>query len=91
MNKKQGLTFEQHIELGRTLNEMRDLLIKATNLMQRGYGKTYWIRRYYIIDRNISEYKSQFENLMFDEHPEKADMEVYYGDKYRKQGAQHDQ
>lgn len=79
MTKKTGLTFEQHLALGRRLRGMTEEVTKLIVLLGRAYPiKNYEPYALKVLG-GLCRLRSNLEDDMFREHPDRANLKVYYG------------
>jgi hypothetical protein len=79
MAKKNGLTMEQHREIGSTLHAMRDYCEHLSAIMGRAYpSRSPVLRSLSYVRMYLSKLRSELEDAMFKEHPNEGDLHVYY-------------
>lgn len=77
---KKGISLEEHIMCGAILKRMGNDISKLLTLMSVGYTSNSKLnKKLWRIRDDIVSVKSEAENAMFREHPEKASIKVYYG------------
>lgn len=82
MAKKPGIPFERHDELAEKLFSIREFLLKTEVELANSFPTTgVQSKPYRFIERarkDVDEARSALENLMFQDHPEKAKLGIYY-------------
>ena len=79
MTKKTGLTFEQHLTLGRRLREINNEITEMYVLLVNAYPLKLNGPHVLRVRDGLSRLRSSLEDIMFREHPYKATTKVYYG------------
>jgi hypothetical protein len=82
MTKKTPLTFEQHEELGRTLEQIRNALqtryVQVANAYPQTGPNSVAVRKLKSALADVNEARSALDSAVFREYPEQAETTVYY-------------
>lgn len=76
MKTKPKMTYEEHVQFGRMLKDMRLMLCKACN---EGGVRSRESRAALSMEKKLDQVRSVFEGPLYRNYPDKANFEVYYG------------
>jgi hypothetical protein len=76
MKPKPKMTYEEHVQFGRMLKDIRLMLFKACN---EGGVSSREARAAQSMEKKLNQVQSIFEGPLFRNYPDKANFEVYYG------------
>lgn len=82
MPQKSRLTYDEHVELGRALNkqcaELRPLSVQVATAYPLSGSAGKPGRKLQAAVRAIEEAKAALDTALFSEHPEQAEVTIYY-------------
>lgn len=81
MTRRYKPTFEEYVEIGKQLKQLNMLLVESGVYVSGCVGITFVDKYFNFMDiqRKLGQLRSQLEERMFREYPDKADVDIFYG------------